>query len=162
MHSDSSLIHVSNDCHMADWWNAQWFESDSGFKRLIWLIGAKHRYSSLIQVSKDWYGCLVECTVIRVSFRFQTIDICLIQLQLISLMTTWTHAITCFEASWFFFFSVCSIPVSDPCAEVENLSCDHGCTLDSTDRAVCFCNTGYRLQTDKQTCTGRWPWCAFL
>ncbi|XP_070174362.1 fibrillin-1-like [Littorina saxatilis] len=42
--------------------------------------------------------------------------------------------------------------VSEPCAEVENLSCDHGCTQDDTDIAVCFCRSGYTLNSDKQTC----------
>ncbi|KAK7092483.1 hypothetical protein V1264_008221 [Littorina saxatilis] len=42
--------------------------------------------------------------------------------------------------------------VYEPCAEVENLSCDHGCTQDDTDIAVCFCRSGYTLNSDKQTC----------
>ncbi|KAK7495536.1 hypothetical protein BaRGS_00013234, partial [Batillaria attramentaria] len=43
--------------------------------------------------------------------------------------------------------------VEDVCAELENLNCDHGCTLDDdTNQGVCFCNTGYTLQNDGQTC----------
>ncbi|KAK7478693.1 hypothetical protein BaRGS_00030078, partial [Batillaria attramentaria] len=43
--------------------------------------------------------------------------------------------------------------VSDVCAEVEGLTCDHGCTLsDVDDRAACFCRTGYELGNDQQTC----------
>ena len=56
---------------MAVWWNAQWFESDSGSKRLVWLSGGMHSDSSLIQVPNDWYGWLVECTVIRVDSGFK-------------------------------------------------------------------------------------------
>ncbi|XP_070175148.1 fibrillin-2-like, partial [Littorina saxatilis] len=41
--------------------------------------------------------------------------------------------------------------VEDVCKEA-NLDCQHGCTLQDDDTAVCFCNSGYGLATDKQAC----------
>ena len=44
--------------------------------------------------------------------------------------------------------------VADICSEFENLSCDQGCTLGDDDKASCFCDTGYSLASDNQTCVG--------
>ncbi|XP_071101751.1 fibrillin-1-like [Haliotis cracherodii] len=43
--------------------------------------------------------------------------------------------------------------VEDVCAAVRNLNCDQGCTVKAeTEEAFCFCNLGYKLGTDNQTC----------
>ncbi|XP_071101749.1 fibrillin-1-like [Haliotis cracherodii] len=43
--------------------------------------------------------------------------------------------------------------VENVCAEVKNLNCDQGCTVKAeTEEAFCFCNLGYKLGTDNQTC----------
>ena len=44
--------------------------------------------------------------------------------------------------------------VADICSEFENLNCDQGCTLGDDDKASCFCDTGYSLASDNQTCVG--------
>ncbi|CAG2228184.1 unnamed protein product [Mytilus edulis] len=47
-----------------------------------------------------------------------------------------------------------SVPcaVSDPCGTLSNLTCSYACRLkDST--AFCYCQSGYVLQADNQTCT---------
>ncbi|XP_067686050.1 fibrillin-2-like [Haliotis asinina] len=43
--------------------------------------------------------------------------------------------------------------VENVCSEVKNLNCDQGCTVKAeTEEAFCFCNLGYKLGTDNQTC----------
>ena len=46
--------------------------------------------------------------------------------------------------------------VKDVCREFENLTCSHGCSLSEDDSAFCFCNTGYSLGSDNQTCFGEY------
>ncbi|CAL1526080.1 unnamed protein product, partial [Lymnaea stagnalis] len=41
----------------------------------------------------------------------------------------------------------------DVCKDESNLTCSHGCTVNlDTREAFCYCNSGYRLAADKQTC----------
>ncbi|XP_059169385.1 uncharacterized protein LOC131951116 [Physella acuta] len=41
----------------------------------------------------------------------------------------------------------------DVCKDVSNLNCAHGCTVKfETKEAFCYCNSGYTLAADKQTC----------
>ncbi|KAK7446068.1 hypothetical protein BaRGS_00040292, partial [Batillaria attramentaria] len=42
--------------------------------------------------------------------------------------------------------------VSNACADVASLNCQHGCTLSDNNTAVCFCRAGYQLDRNQQTC----------
>ena len=44
--------------------------------------------------------------------------------------------------------------VSDPCASYGNLTCSYACRLNGTS-VSCFCNSGYQLATDNETCLGK-------
>jgi hypothetical protein len=42
--------------------------------------------------------------------------------------------------------------VSDPC-KTYNMSCKYGCTIESS-KPTCYCPSGYRLNSDQQSCQG--------
>ena len=59
------------------------------------------------------------------------------RLQVVSITQTLFHIISCLSAN----------VLDEECSMIDCSNAD-GCTLNSTDDAVCFCNSGYELQND--------------
>ena len=57
----------------------------------------------------------------------------------------------------------CCFSVKDVCQFYGNRNCSQGCSLKKgSNETFCFCNTGYKLMSDEQTCLGKFDHLCFL